>query len=50
MQYAACTVLGYSLAEYRCMTFYEIVRQSEIHAEAMGRTVPDNVDEDGVSF
>lgn len=31
LQYLACTVLGYSLAEYRAMRTYDIIRQWDIH-------------------
>lgn len=52
MQYLTCTVLGYSLAEYRCMTLPEIERQSRVHVQAVGREngAGSNIDEDGVEF
>lgn len=51
LQYMACIVLGYSVAEYNSMYPCDIVDQLDVHLQINGQnTSHQNQDEDGVTF
>lgn len=53
IQYQMCTVLGYSLREYRTLLPADVQEQLEAHVEFNGKTTAEQVDDPytaGVSF
>lgn len=50
LQYIGCTLLGYSLREYRQLTRAELLEQLELHKEACTPRRGSGADEDGVMF
>lgn len=50
LQYVGCTLLGYSLREFRQLTRAELLEQLAIHQEAAAPRQGSRADEDGVMF
>lgn len=50
LQYIGCTILGYSLREYRQLTRAELLGQLDVHKEACAPRQRSSLDEDGVMF